>query len=143
MAKETPPFTWTGWSVGQAADFATAASTYLQKLSQAEDLQDRAIAHVEFVQMQIEMCNKRAKGLSDALAATNNYMGVFVSLLQRGRYLDEMARKSPPYRETGGKGQEPHRSAERPHGQSAADPTHERATDHARSDEPAKPERRK
>ena len=53
MAKETPPFTWTGWGLTQAADYATAASTYLQKLKQAGDLQDRALAHAEFVKMQM------------------------------------------------------------------------------------------
>jgi hypothetical protein len=85
MAKETPPFTWTGWGLTQAADYATAASTYLHRLKQARDLHDRALAHAEFVKMQIEKCDERAKELSDALAAADNFVGDFVSLFRRKR----------------------------------------------------------
>jgi hypothetical protein len=113
MAKETPPFTWTGWGLTQAADCATAASTYLQNLSQAKDLQERALAHSKFVKMQIEKYDERAKGLSDALAAANNFVGCFVQLIQHYKQLDELARNSPTDRETGGNGRKRRSSAKR------------------------------
>jgi hypothetical protein len=102
MAKETEPFTWTRWGITHANKHATAASTYLQKLSQATDLHDRAKAHAEFVQMHIDMCNERAKVLSDAVAAASNFMGAFVPLLQRHKHLHNMARNSPTFREIDG-----------------------------------------
>ena len=104
MAKEPPPFTWTGWGLIQAADCATAASTYFQNLSQAKDLQERALAHSKFVKMRIEKYDERAKELSDALAAANNFVGCFVLLFQRLIDLDKMARNSPTDTKTDGNG---------------------------------------
>jgi len=112
MAKEAEPFTWTGWGMNHAKKHATAASTYLHKLSQAGDLHDRAKAHAEFVQMHIDMCNERATKLSEAVAAASNFMGVFVSLLQRRQHLDDLARNSPSYKETGREGRKRNWSAE-------------------------------
>jgi len=113
MAKETEPFTWTGWATSHATKHATAASTYLQKLSQATDLHDRAKAHAEFVQMHIDMCNERAKLFSDAVAATSNFMSAFVSILQRHKHLHNMARNSPTFSEIGGDERKSSWSAER------------------------------
>jgi hypothetical protein len=53
-----------------ATENATAAFTFVQKLSQAKNLQDVVEIQTEFVQMQIETFNKRAKELGDAVAAT-------------------------------------------------------------------------
>ena len=44
--------------------------TFVQKLSQAKNLQDVVEIQTEFVQMQIETFNKRAKELGAAVAAT-------------------------------------------------------------------------
>jgi hypothetical protein len=112
MAKEAEPFTWTGWGMNHAKKHTTAASTYLHKLSQAGDLHDRAKAHAEFVQMHIDMCNERATKLSEAVAAASNFMGAFVSLLQRRQHLDDLARNSPSYKETGREGRKRNWSAE-------------------------------
>jgi hypothetical protein len=142
MAKETPPFTWTGWGLTQAADYATAASTYLQNLSQAKDLQERALAHSKFVKMQIEKCDERAKGLSDALAAANNFVGGFVSLFQLHKDLDEQARNSPTDRKTGGNGRKRRSSAKRSVRQSAAKRTGQRATSRGGSKSRVKRRRR-
>jgi hypothetical protein len=102
MAKETEPFTWTGWGMRHATKHAHAASTYAQKLSQAADLHDRVKAHAEFVQMHIDMCNERAKVLSDAVAAAGNFMGAFVSILHRRKLLDDMVRNSTTSKEAAG-----------------------------------------
>jgi hypothetical protein len=114
MAKETEtePFTWTGWGMSHAIKHATAASTYLQKLSQARDVDDRVKAHTEFVQMHVDMCNERAKKLSEAVAAAGNFMGAFVSLLQHRKHLDDLARNSPTYKETGREGRKRNWSTE-------------------------------
>ena len=53
-----------------ATENVTAAFTFVQKLSQAKNLQDVVEIQTEFVQMQIETFNKRAKELGDAVAAT-------------------------------------------------------------------------
>jgi hypothetical protein len=53
-----------------ATENATAAVTFLQKLSQARNLQEVVEIQTEFVQMQIETFNKRPKELGDAVAAT-------------------------------------------------------------------------
>lgn len=74
---------------------ATAASTYLQKLSQAAHPHDRVKAHAEFVKMHLEMCNERAELLNAAVAAANNFMGTFVQVLQKRKDLDDMVRTSP------------------------------------------------
>jgi hypothetical protein len=140
MAKETPPFTWTGWGLTQAADYATAASTYLQKLKQAGDLQERALAHADFVKMQIEKCDERAKGLSDALAAANTFVGGFVQLLQRHWYLDELARNSSTH--SGVKGWNRRSGAKQSARQSAAKRTDQRATSHGGSKSRVKRKRR-
>jgi hypothetical protein len=56
--------------LGYATENVIAAVTFVQKLSQAKDLQDVFTIQTEFVQTQIETFNKRAKELGDAVAAT-------------------------------------------------------------------------
>lgn len=124
MAKETERFTWTRWGMSHATKHASAVSTYAQKLSQAADLHDRVKAHAEFVQMHIDMCNERAKVLSDTVAAVGNVMGAFVSILHRRKLLDDMVRNSPTHGETGGEERKRNRGAEKQDGQSAANGTH-------------------
>jgi hypothetical protein len=114
MAKNPEPFTWTRWGMSHATKHATATSTYVQKLSQAADMHDRFKAHAEFVHMHIDMCNERAKVLSDAVAVAGNLMGAFVSILHRRKLLDEMAtRNSSTPRDTGGEEPKGNRSAKR------------------------------
>jgi hypothetical protein len=55
--------------LGYATENVAAAVTFVQKLSHAKDLQDVVKIQTEFVQMQIETFNKRAKELGDAVAA--------------------------------------------------------------------------
>jgi hypothetical protein len=98
MAKDTePPFTWTGWGLKEAANQATAVCTYLQNLSQAADVNDRVKVHTEFVHNQMQMFNDRAKAMSEAVAKASDFMGVFVSLLQRRKQFEDMVRNSPTY----------------------------------------------
>jgi hypothetical protein len=96
MAKRPEPFTWTGWGVSHATRHANAAATYAQKLSQATDLQDRLRAHAEFVHMYVDMCNDRAKLLNEAVAVAGNLMGAFVSILHRGKLLEDIAARNAP-----------------------------------------------
>jgi hypothetical protein len=84
-----------------AAENVTAVFTLLQKLSQAAGLQDLARIQAEFVQMQTDMFNERAKELGDAVAAASNLMGAFVSLSRWRDVLHDMARNSPTYVVTG------------------------------------------
>ena len=95
MAEKREPFTWTGWGMRHVNSHATAASTYLQKLSQAAHPYDRAKAHAEFVKMHLDMCNDRAELLNAAVAAANNFMGSFVQVLQKHKNLADMVRTSP------------------------------------------------
>jgi hypothetical protein len=95
MAKETPPFTWIGLGMDHVNRHVTAASTYLQKLSQAAHPRDRVKAHAEFVKMHLEMCKERTELLNAAVARANNFMGNFVQVLQKRNVLDELVRTSP------------------------------------------------
>ncbi len=95
----------TAWGMDHATKHVKAASTYVQKLSQAADVHDRVHAHAEFVHRHIEMCHERAKVLTDAVAAASNFMGACVSMLHWNKHLRDMARTSPTYKETGGEGQ--------------------------------------
>jgi hypothetical protein len=52
-----------------ATENVTAAVTFVQKLSQAKDLQDVIKIQTEFVQMQIDTFNQRAKELGEAVMA--------------------------------------------------------------------------
>jgi|SRR6266566_2637673 hypothetical protein len=119
MAKKPEPFTWTGWGISHTTKHAAAASTYAQKLSQAADLHDRVKAHAEFVHMHIDMCNERAKVLSEAVAAAGNLMGAFVSILHRRKLLDDMVTRNSPASsshtssETGAEARKRNRSAKR------------------------------
>jgi hypothetical protein len=92
------------WGMSYATENVIAAFTFVRKLSQAKDLQDVVTIQTEFVQMQVDMFNERAKELSDAIAAARNVVAAFVSLLHYRKLLDEMARNSPTYRQTGGEG---------------------------------------
>ena len=56
-----------------ATENVTAAVTFVHKLSQAKDLQDVVKIQTEFVQMQIETFNKRAKELGAAVAALTRF----------------------------------------------------------------------
>ena len=94
-----------------ATKHANAASTYVQKLSQAGDLHDRFKAHAEFVHMHIDMCNERAKMLSDAVGVATNFMSAFVSILHRRKLLDEMPTRNSPT--SGGEERKRDRSARR------------------------------
>jgi len=96
MAKRPEPFTWTGWGVSHATRHANAAATYAQKLSQATDLHDRLRAHAEFVHMYVDMCNERAKLLNEAVTVAGNLMGAFVSILHRGKFLEDIAARNAP-----------------------------------------------
>jgi hypothetical protein len=96
MAKRPERFSWTGWGVSHATRHANAAATYAQKLSQATDLHDRFRAHAEFVHMYVDMCNERAKLLNDAVAVAGNLMGAFVSILHRGKFLEDIAARNAP-----------------------------------------------
>jgi len=96
MAKKPEPFTWTGWGASHATRHAHAAATYAQKLSQATDLHDRLRAHAEFVQMHVDMCNERAKLLNEAVTVAGNLMGAFVSILHRGKLLEDIAARNAP-----------------------------------------------
>lgn len=96
MAKRPESFTWTGWGVSHATRHANAAANYAQKLSQATDLQDRLRAHAEFVHMYVDLCNERAKLLNEAAAVAGNLMGAFVSILHRGKLLQDMAARNAP-----------------------------------------------
>jgi hypothetical protein len=53
-----------------ATENVTAAFTFVQKLSQAKNLQDVVEIQTEFVQMQMNSFNKRAKELGDSIAAS-------------------------------------------------------------------------
>ena len=81
MAEKREPFTWTGWGMRHANEHATAASTYLQKLSRAAHPHDRAKAHAEL--------------LYRAVAAANKFMGSFVQVLAKHKDLADMVRTSP------------------------------------------------
>ena len=75
MAEKREPFTWTGWGMRHANEHATAASTYLQKLSRAAHPHDRAKAHAEFVKMHLDMCEQRAEILYRAVEAGEHVYG--------------------------------------------------------------------
>jgi hypothetical protein len=72
------PSTWASTDLNKkllsyATENVTAAIAFVQKLSQAKDLQDVVKIQTEFVQMQIETFNKRAKELSAAVAALTRF----------------------------------------------------------------------
>lgn len=56
-----------------ATENVTAAVAFMQKLSHAKDLQDVVKIQTEFVQMQIEIFNKRAKELGAAVATLTRF----------------------------------------------------------------------
>jgi hypothetical protein len=56
-----------------ATENVTAAVTFVQKLSQAKDFQEVVKIQTEFVQMQIETFNRRAKELGAAVAALTRF----------------------------------------------------------------------
>ena len=86
MAKDTkPPFTWTGWGLKEAANHATAVSTYLQNLSQAADVNDRVKVHTEFVHNQMKMFKDRAKVLGNAVAEASNFFAAGKQGRKQGR----------------------------------------------------------
>jgi hypothetical protein len=87
-----------------AAENVTAAFAFVQRLNQAASLQDMVRIQAEFVQMQIDLFNTRKNELSEAGAAASNIIGAFGSLLRWRKLLDDMARNSPAYRETGREG---------------------------------------
>ena len=95
MAEKREPFTWTGWGMRHANEHATAASTYLQKLSRAAHPHDRSKAHAEFVKMHLDMCEQRAEILYRAVEAANTFMGNFVQVLAKHKDLADMVRTSP------------------------------------------------
>jgi hypothetical protein len=56
-----------------ATENVTAAITFIQRLSQAKDLQDVVKIQTEFAQMQIQTFNKRAKELGATVAALTRF----------------------------------------------------------------------
>jgi hypothetical protein len=92
-------------SMHHATKHVNAAVTFAQKLSQARDLQDRARIHAEHMKTHIDLFNERARELSDAMAAAGNLVGAVVSHLHWHTRLNEMARNSPTYKQTGEEGQ--------------------------------------
>ena len=101
------------WTAGHATKHFTAASTYIEKLSQSADVHDRLHAHAEFVHKHIDMCHERAKALSDVVAAASNLMGACVSVLHWHKHLRNTARNSPGFRQTGEEGTKRHYTPER------------------------------
>jgi hypothetical protein len=85
-----------------ATEQISAASTFVNKLSQAADLQDVVKLQIEFVQMQMTMFTERTKEIGNAVAAATNLLDAFVSILHWRQVLEDLARNSPRYRQTGG-----------------------------------------
>jgi hypothetical protein len=46
--------------------------------------------------MYVDMCNERAKILSEAVAVAGNLMGAFVSILHRSKFLEDIAARNAP-----------------------------------------------
>jgi hypothetical protein len=79
-----------------------AASIYLSKLSRATDLQEIAKIQMEYMQMRMLMFNDLTKEAGDAVSVASNLLGGFISLLNWQKILEDLARNSPTYRQTGG-----------------------------------------
>ena len=88
-----------------AAENVTAAFTFVQRLSQAAGLQDMVRIQAEFVQMQIDIFNERAKELSDAGAAASNIIGAFASLLRGASFLMTWREIRPDTERPAGRGE--------------------------------------
>lgn len=89
------------WGMDHATKHVQAASTYVQKLSQAADVHDRLHAHAEFLQIHIDMCHERTQKLTDAVAAASSLVGACVQVLHWNKQLRQIARNSPHYEKTG------------------------------------------
>jgi hypothetical protein len=100
-------------SMHHATKHVAAAFRHAQSLSQATDLHDRLRIHAEHVKTHIDLFNERAKELSDAVAVASNFIGTVVSQVHWHKHLSDMARNSPTYKETGGKGRKRNWSAAR------------------------------
>jgi hypothetical protein len=111
------------WLLSRATERMSAASIFINKLSRAADLQEVVKIQCEFVQTQMTMLNSRTKEIGDAVAVATNLAGAFVSILNWQKVLEDLARNSPTYRQTGGNeririwsavaGQERHTTGER------------------------------
>jgi len=102
VAKLTP------WGIMHHAQrHVAAAFTFAQKLSQADDLQDRMRIHSEHAKMHFDLFNERAKELSDAMAVASNLVGAVVSQLHVHKQQSDMERKSATRKASGGEGQTP------------------------------------
>lgn len=88
--------------LNRASEHMGAASLYVNRLSQATDLQEVVKIHSEFAHMQMKMFHERTKEIGDAVAAATNLVGAVVSLLNWHQVLKDLGRNSPIYKQTGG-----------------------------------------
>lgn len=91
-------------TMNHATKHVAAALTFTQKLSQATDVHDRMRIHAEHAQMHLDLFQKRAKELTEAMAVVGNFMGAVVQQMRMHKNLGDMARKSSAHKSAEGEG---------------------------------------